>query len=83
MPRAVLAPDRLMKSLIVIAIGGIVGLIVGWVATAAAVILFGEHFGLSNFEGQRDIMAAFGYGPAGGLIGLVIGVLLARRLSRS
>ncbi|HRN85310.1 MAG TPA: hypothetical protein PK857_10855 [Hyphomicrobium sp.] len=72
-----------MKSLIVIAIGGIAGLIIGWVVTAAAVILFGERFGLSNFEGQRDVMAAFGYGPAGGLVGLVIGVWIGRRLGRS
>lgn len=71
-----------MKSFIVIAIGVIAGLLVGWVATAAAVIMLGEQLGLSNFEGQRDVMAAFGYGPAGGLIGLVFGVLLARRVAR-
>ena len=70
-----------MKPFLVTAVGGIAGLIIGWVATAAAVILFGGHFGLTNFEGQRDIMAAFGYGPAGGLVGLVIGVWIGRRLS--
>ncbi|WP_144083466.1 hypothetical protein [Hyphomicrobium nitrativorans] len=70
-----------MKSFIVIAIGGIVGLLAGWIATAAAVVMFGEQLGLSNFEGQRDLMAAFGYGPAGGLVGLIIGVWIGRRLS--
>ena len=72
-----------MKAFIVIAIGGIAGLIVGWIATIAAVIAFGEHFGRSNFEGQRDIMAVFGFGPAGGLVGLVIGVWMGWRLTRA
>lgn len=71
-----------MKSFIVIAVGGIAGLLIGWIATIAAVVAFGEYFGLSNFEGQRDIMAVFGFGPAGGLVGLVLGVLIARRAAR-
>lgn len=60
-------------------LGGLAGLVVGWAATAAAVIAFGENFGLSNFEGQRDMTAVFFFGPIGGLIGLVIGVAVARR----
>lgn len=69
-----------MKALIVV-LGALAGCVAGWVATAGAVIAFGDSFGLSNFEGQRDMMAAFAYGPIGGLIGLVSGAAIARRLS--
>ncbi len=65
-----------------IALGAIGGCVAGWVAAAALVIAFGETFGLSNFEGQRDIMAAFVYGPVGGLIGLILGVAAVRRRFR-
>lgn len=68
-----------MKALL----GGLAGAIVGWVGIAALVITFGETFGLTNFEGQRDMTAIFGFGPIGGLVGLIAGVWLARRFARA
>lgn len=70
-----------MKALL-IALGGLAGAVVGWIAAAAATIAFGEAFGLTNFEGQRAMTAVFFIGPMGGIVGLVLGLLLARRCLR-
>jgi hypothetical protein len=40
---------------------------------------FGGVFGLTEFEGQRDMTAIFGIGPMGGILGLIIGLWLASR----
>lgn len=64
-----------MKTLIVI-LGALTGAVVGWIATAALVIAFGGSFGLTDFEGQRAMAAVFGFGPMGGLVGLVVGAVL-------
>lgn len=71
-----------MKALAIL-LGGLAGTVVGWVGAAALTIAFGEAFGLSNFEGQRDMTAIFGIGPLGGVIGAIIGVWIARRLSHA
>jgi hypothetical protein len=67
---------------ILVLLGGLAGAIIVWVAVAATTIAFGEHFGLSNFEGQRDMTAAFGFGPIGGIVGLVLGLWLTARRTR-
>ena len=64
---------------ILVLLGGLAGAIIVWVAVAATTIAFGEHFGLSNFEGQRDMTAAFGFGP---IVGLVLGLWLTARRTR-
>jgi hypothetical protein len=58
-------------------LGGIAGLIVGWVITAAATIFIGDLIGASNFEGALGMGAIFGLGPIGGLVGLIAGVWIA------
>ncbi len=63
--------------LLVILLGGLGGAIAGWVAAAAATLLFGGTFGLTEFEGERSMTAVFGIGPIGGLVGLIVGVWLA------
>lgn len=71
-----------MKPLIVLA-GGLIGTVAGWVAAAAATIAFGGYLGLMEFEGERSMTAVFGIGPAGGLIGLAVGLWLGLRLRRT
>jgi hypothetical protein len=63
-------------------LAGLAGTMVGWVAAAAATILFGGAFGLTEFEGQRSMMAIFAIGPLGGLAGLIVGLALALRAIR-
>lgn len=63
-------------------LGGLLGLILGWVATAAAVIIVGSAIGASNFEGALGMGAIFGFGPMGGLVGLALGIWLAIRWRR-
>lgn len=64
-------------------LGGIAGLVVGWVATAAATIFIGELVGASNFEGALGMGAIFGIGPIGGLTGLIAGVWIVIRKRRA
>jgi hypothetical protein len=71
-----------MKALIVL-LGGLAGAIIGWVAVAAATILLGGYFGLSEFEGQRSMTAIFGFGPMGGIVGLMLGLWLTVRARRA
>jgi hypothetical protein len=63
-------------------LGGLVGAIVGWVSAAAATLLLGGLFGLTEFEGQRSMTAIFAIGPVGGVIGLIAGLALGWRWSR-
>lgn len=65
-----------MKALIVL-LGGFAGVIVGWVAAAAATMLLGGYFGLTEFEGEKSMAAVFGIGPMGGVVGLIAGLWLA------
>ena len=70
-----------MKAFITL-LGGLAGAIVGWVAAAAATLLLGGYFGLTEFEGERSMTAVFGIGPIGGVIGLIAGLWLALRRYR-
>jgi hypothetical protein len=66
---------------IVIAIlAGVIGLALGWIAAAFAFLGIGSLVGVSDFEGQRAMLAFFAAGPVGGLVGLIGGIWAARRL---
>jgi hypothetical protein len=62
--------------------GALAGVVIGWIAAAAATILLGGMFGLTEFEGQRSMTAMFGAGPVGGVIGLIAGLWIAVRSVR-
>ncbi|MCC7252817.1 hypothetical protein [Hyphomicrobium sp.] len=70
-----------MKALVTV-LSGLAGAVIGWVVAAAATLMFGEAFGLTEFEGERSMTAVFGIGPIGGLVGLVVGLWLALRMYR-
>jgi hypothetical protein len=59
---------------------GLVGLVLGWAVAAFGTLVLGSAFGLSDFEGERAMTAFFAIGPLGGLIGMVLGIWLARGL---
>ena len=60
-------------------VAGLVGAALGWAAVAAIALLVGSITGVSNFEGKLGIVAVFGFGPLGGLIGLIAGIWLVLR----
>jgi hypothetical protein len=60
-------------------LGGLVGAAVAYAVTAFAALVIGSYVGASNFEGQAATTAFFGFGPVGGLVGLVAGIWLALR----
>ena len=63
-------------------IGGIIGAVVGFtVAAFLSSVIMGWQ-GVSDFEGQRGMAAAFFFGPLGGIAGLGLGIWLALRLAR-
>lgn len=70
-----------MKAFVTV-LGGLAGAVIGWIAAAAATLLLGGYFGLTEFEGERSMTAVFGIGPMGGVIGLIVGLWLAVRLYR-
>jgi hypothetical protein len=62
--------------------GGIIGLVSGYLGAALLSDFVMGWFGVSDFEGGRGMAAAFVFGPAGGLLGLVGGIWLGLRLGR-
>jgi hypothetical protein len=72
--------DRLRALLAVI--GGIVGLAVGFGASAFLSYVIMGYAGVSDFEGERAMTSAFAVGPLGGIIGLGLGIWLALRSTR-
>jgi len=70
-----------MRALLVL-LGGLAGAAVGWIGAAAASLLLGGLFGLTEFEGERSMTAIFGIGPIGGVVGLVGGLWVGLRLGR-
>ncbi len=56
------------------------GLILGWLVAAFGTLILGSAFGLRDFEGERAMVAFFGIGPVGGVIGLALGIWLWRKL---
>ena len=68
-----------MKFVIVI-LAGLFGLAIGWIVTAFAFLGIGGLIGVSDFEGQRAMLAFFAVGPVGGLVGVIAGTWWALRL---
>lgn len=64
-------------------LGGVVGAVAGIAAGAVVSYLIMGWLGVSDFQGERVMTAAILFGPLGGLIGLVLGSLLAPRLTAS
>jgi MFS family permease len=60
-------------------LAGIAGAAVGWAAAAALTIFLGGVLGVSDFEGGRGMLAVWGIGPIGGLVGLIAGIVLVLR----
>jgi hypothetical protein len=60
-------------------LAGIAGCAIGWIAAAALTIFLGGTLGISDFEGGRGMLAIWGIGPIGGLVGLIAGVVLTLR----
>jgi hypothetical protein len=60
-------------------LAGLFGAAAGWAAIAFAALVISGYLGMSDFEGEREMTAFFGFGPVGGLIGLVAGIWLAVR----
>lgn len=63
-------------------LGGLAGLVLGWLVAAFGTLLLGSAFGLKDFEGERAMVAFFAIGPIGGVIGLMLGIWLSVRRMR-
>ncbi|WP_119302141.1 hypothetical protein [Dongia deserti] len=61
-------------------VGGIIGAVVGYLAAAFLSNIVMGWYGVSDFEGGRGMAAVFGFGPIGGLAGLIGGIWLGLRL---
>lgn len=61
-------------------LSALAGLVLGWLVAAFGTLILGSAFGLRDFEGERAMVAFFGIGPLGGVIGLVLGIWVWRRL---
>lgn len=65
-----------------IAIGILLGFILGWIATSAATLTFGTLAGVSQAEGAFAMGTMFLTGPLGGIAGAVAGGILGTRWAR-
>ncbi|WP_198369043.1 hypothetical protein [Roseomonas rosulenta] len=65
-----------------ILLGIVLGLVIGWVATTAAVLIYGEMAHVSQAEGAFAMGAIFLIGPVGGVAGTVAGGILGMRWAR-
>lgn len=61
-------------------IGGIAGLLIGYLGAAFLSGIVMGWYGVSDFEGQRGMAAMLAFGPLGGLLGLFGGIWLGLRL---
>lgn len=66
--------------IIVAVLAGVVGLVLGWAIAAFGFLIVGGFLGVSDFEGQRAMLAFFAIGPIGGVIGLILGIWTSRRI---
>jgi hypothetical protein len=62
-----------------IVLGVVLGFILGWVGTSAAALAYGEWAHVSQAEGAFAMGAIFLMGPAGGIVGAVLGGWLGAR----
>ncbi|MBP0466289.1 hypothetical protein J5Y09_20345 [Roseomonas sp. PWR1] len=60
-------------------LGLLLGFVLGWIATSAAALTYGELAGVSRREGAFAMGAIFLMGPLGGVAGAILGAWLARR----
>jgi MFS family permease len=60
-------------------LAGIAGAAIGWTTAAALTLFLGGYLGISDFEGGRAMLAVWGIGPIGGLVGLIAGIVLVLR----
>jgi hypothetical protein len=58
---------------------GFVGSILGWLIAAFATLILGSALGLSDFEGERAMVAFFAVGPVGGLTGAMTAIWIWSR----
>ena len=65
-----------------ILLGVVAGFILGWVGTSGAALAYGEWAQVSQREGAYAMGAIFFMGPAGGLVGAVLGGFLGARCRR-
>ncbi len=65
-----------------VVLGILLGFVLGWVATSAALLAYGEMAHVSQAEGAYAMGAIFMAGPAGGLLGAVLGGFLGARRRR-
>ena len=63
-------------------LGVLLGFILGWVGTSAAVLTYGELAQVNQASGGFAMGAIFLLGPAGGIGGAVLGGLLGARWRR-
>lgn len=75
---AALRRERVMR----IVLGVLLGFILGWVGTTAAALTYGEMAHVSQAEGGFAMGAIFFMGPAGGIVGAVLGGFLGARWRR-
>lgn len=66
-------------SIILAGLGGVLGAAVGWLMVAALAMLAGNFFGFSDHEGALAMQSIFTAGPAGGAVGLILGIWLTLR----
>ena len=69
-------------SVLLTLLGAVAGIVVGGAAGMFFVLIAGPAMGLSDFQGERAMTAAFLGAPAGAVIGAILGVILVRRLKR-
>lgn len=62
--------------------GIVVGFVLGWVTTSAALLAYGDIAHVSQAEGAFAMGALFLIGPVGGVAGAVLGGVLGARWRR-
>lgn len=70
-----------MVKIIVAALAGMAGAALGWAAAAAITLALAYAQGVADRDGGLAMMAVFGIGPIGGVIGFIAGSLIALRAS--
>lgn len=63
-------------------VGIVLGFILGWVGTSAAMLTYGELAHVSQREGGFAMAAIFFMGPAGAILGAILGGVLGARWGR-
>jgi hypothetical protein len=67
---------------VIAALAGVFGLVLGWIVAAFGFLIIGGMAGVSDFEGQRAMLAFFAVGPVGGVVGLIAGIWASLKFRR-